>query len=174
MKFSGIINHFEKNALAWHIHIPIPADIFQKMLIDSPNKRIICNLNNSHVFHCAMLPKGVFHYILLNTEICKKLQLKPNDTVMVEIEADKTKYGINISEEMLAVLDSDDVGKILFEKLSPGILRSTIYLLNKVKNPQSRIEKTFVVLDHLKRNKGVLNFKILNEDFKNNTNNLRF
>lgn len=174
MKFSGIINHFEKNALAWHIHIPIPAEIFQKMLMASPNKRIICTLNDSYTFHCAMMPKGFFHYILLNAEICKKLHLKANDTILVEILADKTKYGINISEEMLAVLESDDIGKMLFEKLSPGLQRSTIYLLNKVKNPQSRIEKSLVVLGHLKRNKGVLNFKILNEDFKNSKNNLHF
>ncbi|MBC8883658.1 hypothetical protein H9X57_10655 [Flavobacterium piscinae] len=35
------------------------------------DKRVVCTLNRDFSFHCAMLPKGTFHYILLNRAICK-------------------------------------------------------------------------------------------------------
>ena len=76
-----------------------------------------------------------------------------------------------ISEEFSAVLASDPDREIWFEKLTDGKKRSLIFLTNKTKNPQLKIEKCFVVLEHLKRNRGQLDLQLLNADFKSFNNN---
>lgn len=167
MKFTGIVKTFGENSLMWETHIPIPDTIYNKMVLLAKDKRIICTLNNSITIHCAMIPKGTFHYILLNKELFKKLKLELNTEIQVEIVEDKSKYGMSISEEFEEVLFSDPQGSLFFHKLTPGKQRTLIHLVNKVKNSQSRIEKSFVIVDHLKKGKGILDYKLLDEDFKN-------
>lgn len=166
MKFTAFLSVFDDNSLSWEKHLPIPDAIFTEMLQITPDKRIVCTLNNSLSYHCAMMPKGSFHYILVNNETCKKLKLQVNDEVEVEIVKDDSKYGINISEELEEVLFSDPEGSLLFHQLTAGKQRSLIHIINKIKSSQTKIEKSFVIVEHLKRQKGVLDFKKLNEDFK--------
>lgn len=165
MKFTAHLSVFDANSLSWEKHIPIPDAIFTEMIKIAVDKRIVCTINNRLSFHCAMMPKGSFHYILVNNETCKKLKLQVNDQVEVEIIKDDSKYGMNISEELEEVLFSDPEGSLLFHKLTLGKQRSLIHIINKIKSSQIKIEKSFVVLEHLKRQKGVLDFKKLNEDF---------
>ena len=114
-----------------------------------------------------MLQKKTFHYILLNKEVCKKLNLHLNDDIEVELLKDESKYGMPLSEEMEEVFFSDPDGSDLFHQLTPGKQRMLIYVVNKYKSSQLRIKKAFVILEHLKNRNGALNFKGLNEDFKN-------
>jgi hypothetical protein len=167
MKFNGQICSFDDKALYWELHIPIPESVFQQLHTEAKDKRFICTLKNEYSFHCAMLPKVTFHYILLNREVCKKLNLHLNDDIEVTLEKDESKYGMPLSEEMQEVFFSDPEGSELFHQLTPGKQRSLIHLVNKYKSSQLRIEKSFVILYHLKNRKGVLDFKGLNEDFKN-------
>ncbi|MBN8567537.1 MAG: DUF1905 domain-containing protein [Flavobacteriales bacterium] len=166
MKFNGQVCSFDDNALYWELHIPIPPAVFEKLLKEAKDKRVVCTLNENFSFHCAMLPKSTFHYILLNKAICKKLNLHLNDDVEVELVKDESKYGMPLSEEMEEVLFSDPDGSHLFHQLTPGKQRTLIHVVNKYKSSQLRIEKSFVILEHLKNRKGVLDFKGLNEDFK--------
>jgi hypothetical protein len=167
MKFNGQICSFDDKALYWELHIPIPESVFQQLHTEAKDKRFICTLKNEYSFHCAMLPKVTFHYILLNREVCKKLNLHLNDDIEVTLEKDESKYGMPLSEEMQEVFFSDPEGSELFHQLTPGKQRSLIHLVNKYKSSQLRIEKSFVILYHLKNRKGVLDFKGLNEDFNN-------
>ncbi|WP_396182174.1 hypothetical protein [Flavobacterium sp.] len=167
MKFNGQICSFDDKALYWELHIPIPESVFQQLHTEAKDKRFICTLKNEYSFHCAMLPKVTFHYILLNREVCKKLNLLLNDEIEVVLVKDESKYGMPLSEEMQEVFFSDPEGSELFHQLTPGKQRTLIHVVNKYKSSHLRIEKTFVILDHLKNRKGVLDFKGLNEDFKN-------
>ena len=165
MKFSSHIKRFEETYSTFHI--PISNEIYNEMILEAKDKRIICTINNDYTFHCAMQSKVTFYFIMLNQETCKKYNYNENDKVSVEIIADKSKYGMEISEEFEEVLFSDPEGEIWFNKLTDGKKRSLIFLTNKTKNSQLRIEKCFVVLEHLKRNKGSLDLQLLIEDFKN-------
>jgi hypothetical protein len=167
MKFNGQVCSFDENELYWELHIPIPENVFSTLVELAKDKRIVCTLNKDFSFHCAMLPTGTFHYILLNRAICKKLNLHLNDDVEVELVKDESKYGMPLSEEMQEVLFSDPEGSDLFHQLTPEKQRTLIHVVNKYKSSQLRIEKSFVILEHLKNRKGVLDFKGLNEDFKN-------
>ena len=170
MKFTAPISRFEGSEVFWTSIIITPDKVYQKMILLSPKKRIICTINNLYTFHCAMIPKNPFHYIMLSKEKIVALKLNINVEISIEINPDKSQYGIDISEEFQEVLDSDENGKILFEKLTPGKQRSLIYLMNKTKNVTLKIEKSFVILEHLKRNKGTLDLELLNEDFRNYRN----
>ena len=170
MKFTATISRFEGSEVFWTSIIIIPDEIYKKMILLSVNKRIVCTINDCYTFHCAMIPKNPFHYIMLSKEKIAALKLNINDEISVEVIADKSEYGIDLSEEFQEVLNSDENGKILFKKLTPGKQRSLIYLMNKTKNTTLKIEKCFVILEHLKRNKGSLDLELLNQDFKNYRN----
>jgi len=174
MKFNTAVNRFDDNALSWEHHLVIPEKIFSTLVQEAKDKRVICIINKIHKFHCAMLPKTSFHYILLSRELCKKANLHLNDDVEVELYPDHSKYGMTISEEMEEVLYSDPEGSWWFHLLTPGKQRSLIHLVNKYKSRQLKIDKSFVILQHLKNNKGILDFKGLNEDFKNFKNKFSF
>lgn len=174
MKFKGILKAFEENSLGYGPHIVIPNDIFENMLQLAPDKRIKCTLNSSLTVSRAMSPKGDFHYILLNKDVLKKCKLEIGDEVLVELQPDISKYGIDITEEMEEVLFSDPEGSDLFHKLTPGVQRSLIYIINKIKSSQLRIERSFVILEHLKKMKGKVDGKILQEDFKEFGNKMKF
>lgn len=134
------------------------------MIEIAPDKRIICTLNNCIVFHCGMLPKKHYHYIMLSKERIKTLNIYINDDFLVDIIPDTSEFGMNNSDEFQEVLESDPEGKLLFEKLTAGKQRSIIYLLSKTKNSQLKIEKAFVFLEHLKRDKGKFDPIVYQED----------
>ena len=174
MKFKGILKAFDENSLGYGPHIIIPNEVFEKMLAVTKNKRIKCTLNNEITVSRAMSPKGDIHYILLNKDIVKKLKIDFGDTVSVELQPDVSKYGIDITEEMEEVLFSDPDGNDLFEKLTPGVQRSLIYFINKIKSSQLRIERSFIILEHLKKMKGKIDNEILKQDFKDYRNKMKF
>ena len=164
MKFTANISRFEDSETHWTSIIKIPDNIFIEMIKIAPNKRIICTLNNDINFHCGMLPKKDYHYIMLSKDKIKTLNLDINNQFWVDIVADKSEFGANLSEEFQEVLESDPDGKMLFNKLTSGKQRSIIYLISKTKSSQLKIEKTFVFIEHLKRNKGNFNPIVYQED----------
>ena len=167
MKFTANISRFEESEVFWTSIIIIPQTIYQEMTKIASDKRIICTINNSLTFQCAMIPKKPFHYIMLNKDKIKALKINVNDEILVEILPDKSEFGMEICEELQEVLASDDDGNLLFQKLTPGKKRSIFYMLSKTKNTQLKIEKSFVFVEHLKRNKGKFDFQIYQEDCKN-------
>ncbi len=166
MKFTANIARFEDSEIFWTSIIIIPDAIYQDMVKIVPHKRIICRINNSISFHCGMLPKGGFRYMMLSKDKIKSLNLEINDEILVEIFPDTSEYGMNICEELQEVLFSDPNGNSLFDKLTSGKKRSIIYLISKVKNSELRIEKSFVLLEHLKRNKGTFDPIVYQENCK--------
>jgi len=174
MTFDAIISTFDINELGYGPHIIIPEKIFEEMILLSPNKRILCTLNNTLTVSRAMSPKDGYHYILLNKDVLKKCGLENGSPVHVMLQPDVSKYGIDITEEMQEVLYSDPDGSDLFHKLTPSVQRSLIYIVNKIKNSQLRIERSFVILEHIKKMKGKVDGKILQQDFKAYRNSMKF
>lgn len=174
MKFQGKIDSFAENNLGHGPYIEIPEDVYKKLLKTTIDKRVKCTLNNTITVSRAMAPKGNFHYILLNKEVLKEIKINVSDAVLVELQPDESKYGMPISEEMEEVLFSDPDGSNLFHKLTPGVQRTLIHVINKFKSSNLKIERSFVILEHLKKNKGKIDFKLLQEDFKNYRNNMKF
>ena len=95
-----------------------------------------------------------------------RYNLALGDSVNVLIEEDESKYGMPLPEEMEELFLHDPEGDQLFHQLTPGKQRSLLYLIVKIKSKEKRLEKSFIILEHLKEQKGSLDFKILNQDFK--------
>jgi len=150
----------------WYYYLPISADDGEAFVKE--NRRIICTLNGTEKFHAALMPDGNGHYFInINKARRKKLKIELGQAVLVRIEKDESKYGVPMPESFEILLDQDKDGNELFHKLTIGKQRSLLYLVGKVKSVDIQIRKGIVILDHLKRNKGGLDFKELNQDFKN-------
>ena len=154
MKFTANISRFEDDEMHWTSIIRITDDVFQEIMKIAPNKRLICTLNNSLTFHCAMIPRKNYHFIMLGKDKIKTLNIDINDDFEVEIIPDASEFGAEISEEFQEVLFSNPDGKLLFDKLTAGKQRNIIIFISRIKSSQLKIEKSFVFLEHLKRKKG--------------------
>ncbi|HMS67484.1 MAG TPA: YdeI/OmpD-associated family protein, partial [Saprospiraceae bacterium] len=60
----------------------------------------------------------------------------------------------------------DDDARVWFEKLTPGNQRNLIRAIMIVKSDQLRAEKSLIMMEHLKRQKGKVDYKLLREDMK--------
>ena len=70
MKFTSYIHRFDESYATFHI--PISNEIYNKMILLAPNKRIVCTINNEFTFRCAMQSKVTFYFLMLNKETIKK------------------------------------------------------------------------------------------------------
>ncbi len=146
--------------------IQVPGDIV-KEIKKLDNQRFIIKINDSIEYPGTIIPieKGVY-IILVNKERVRKLKLKLNDEVTVSLSVDESTYGMPIPAEFQEVLNEDPEGKELLEKLTPGKIRSLIYIVSKLKSADKRIEKSVIILEHLRANNGKLDMKMLNVAFK--------
>lgn len=162
--FRAIISKF--NDSIWSFHLKVPDDIY-KSFADQKIKRVLLQINDHEKLHAGFMPEGNGKYFLmLSKDVMKKLQLAGGENVDVTITKDTTKYGMPICEEMKELLELDPDGEALFHKLTPGKIRSLLFVVNKFKSSDKRIEKSVIVLEHLKANNGKLDWKMLNEAFK--------
>ena len=165
MKESVRIILEEKVDSLWPLHFKIPKEIAE-IFIEKDNKRIKCTINDTLTLHSAMLSNAEGYFIMLSKPNARKLSIKVGEHAHLAIEKDKSKYGMPMPEEMEMVLDTEEGVSEYFEELSPGKQRSLIYLVRKIKNPDIKVRRALSIAEHLKREKGVLDFKKLNEVIK--------
>jgi hypothetical protein len=149
----------------WGHHFPIPEEIAGKY-IEGNNRRIICYINNQHKMQCAIMPSKEGFFILINKHLVNKLQLGIGEDVRLSIEKDHSEFGHEVPESFQVLLAQDEEGRGFFEQLTPGKQRSLIYIVGKVKNIDSQLNKGMAILDHLKLVNGELDFKKLNAMIK--------
>ncbi len=157
----------ENSSLMWYYLIHVPATYAEQL--NKPDRRVICVLNGEKKIHAALMPNGEgSYYIIINKEVRKKLGLGVGSKVNVALEKDTSPYGIAAPEVFLELCEQDPEGSKVFHELTPGKQRSLLYVIGKPKSETKQMEKAFVVLDYLKSVNGKLDFKELNEAFKNN------
>lgn len=81
----------------------------------------------------------------------KELDILPNDYFQLQFFEDTSKYGVDVPEEFEAVLVSDYDAYEIFESLTKGKQRGLIYMIDRFKSSQKRIDKTLVMCENLKR-----------------------
>jgi uncharacterized protein YdeI (YjbR/CyaY-like superfamily) len=108
---------------------------------------------------------GVF-FILINKKIRDELNLKEGSKIKVHLEKDESEFGLPFPDEFKEVLDQDKAGKTYFDKLTPGKQRNLLYIVGQVKNPDKRIERSLIIVEHLKNNKGKIVFPSLGRELK--------
>ena len=164
MDFTAKLENFNTRLWTYHIKVPNPIALH---FTEQGDKRVVCTLNDTHNFQCAIMPAGDgVYFININKKIRDKLKLKEGSKIQVSLEKDKSEYGLPFPEELKELLDQDAAGNKLFHQLPPGKQRNIIYYVGQVKNADLRIHRGMVFLDHLKRNKGKLDFRKLFDELK--------
>lgn len=150
----------------WGAHLPVPDEIAQ-IFVGEGDKRVVCSLNEQQPFQCGLIPNGNKSYVIvLNKKWRETLRLEPGMAVRVSLEKDDSKYGLPMPEEMEAVLAQDEAGDRLFHALTPGKIRTLLYIAGNVKNSDGRIKRALAIVEHLKMNGGKIDFKALGEELK--------
>lgn len=81
----------------------------------------------------------------------KELGVEMNDIITIQLFEDTSKYGVEPCEEFEAVMLTDYDACTIFEALTPGKKRSIIYAIGRYKYSQTRIDKTLLFTQNLKR-----------------------
>jgi len=163
IQLTTTLEKFDSNL--WGYHFPVPQNVAQEF-IQGTNRRITCKINDHFSMQCALMPYTDGYFVLINQGLVEKLGLELHKKVNLQLEKDHSEYGRQVPESFSVLLDQDQEGKLFFDQLTPGKKRSLIYIVGKVKNIDSQLNKGLAILNHLKAENGVLNFRKLNQLIK--------
>lgn len=163
MTFETTLHDFHSKL--YRYYIPVSKEQGDQF-VDGDNRRILCSINGHTSYQCALMHMDGGYYILVNNQIRKKIGVDEGDAISVTIEKDHSEFGHEVPESFQEILAQDDEGRAYFEALTMGKQRSLIYIVKKVKNVDSQISKGLAIMHHLKEEKGVIEFKRLNELIK--------
>ncbi|MCF8463972.1 MAG: YdeI/OmpD-associated family protein [Flavobacteriales bacterium] len=156
----------DDNSDLYHWFFPVPNEI-AKSFIEGNDRRVITKVNRTVKYHCAIYGDGAGGFrILLNRERVKKLGLIRGETINVELEKDRSEYGVPMSEELREVLDQNPEADKLFHKLTKGSQRTLIYWSDNVKRSEIKIRRAMVMTEHLLNQSGKPDFKLMNVEMK--------
>jgi hypothetical protein len=162
-QFSTTLQKFESNL--WGYHFPVPIDIATQF-VEGLDRRVIFIINSTIQLQGALMPYSEGFFLLVNKDQVNKLNISIGDKVTLQMEKDRSEFGLPMPDSFRALLDQDTEGKQYFNELTAGRKRSLIYLVGKVKNIDSQLNKGLAILDHLKIEEGSLDFKKLNQLIK--------
>ena len=113
--------------------------------------RLLCSINGTTPFHCALNPLGDGQgYLTLSKARMSGLRLRPGFEVRVELKPDSSKYGMPVPPEFREVLRQDEEAKRRFAKLKPGKQRTLLHYVAGTANVDLRIERSLRLLTNLK------------------------
>jgi len=154
----------------WGWYIPID-DLVVQQIKELGWNRLIAKIDDARPLHCALISFGKGRRgITLNKPFVKENGFLIDQELNLELREDESKYGMPVSEEFHASLESDFEAKDYFDKLSPGKQRNLIYFADNVKSSDIRIRRALVVMNHLKIHKGKIDFKDLTREMKDANN----
>jgi len=164
LEFSAPLEKHD-SSLGWYFIIYIPVDLIPE-LGSAKSPRVKATYNQKLESHVSVKSKGDVRFLVINSEIRKKLNLVEGEKVDVKVEPETSEYGMPMPEELALMLVEDETANIHFHNLTRGKQRTLIFLVSKLKNVDARIRKALGIVEHLNEFNGELDFKALNEKFK--------
>lgn len=156
-----------KHGSVWGTHILVPKKV-SKSFLDKGIKRLICTLNDSIQLNSGLMPDGDGEYfITINKNVVKQLGVSIGDPLHIHLDEDVSKYGMPMPEEFQELLYQDPEVDIIFHKLTAGKQRTLLYMIGKPKGAETRMKKAIVIAEYLKDCQGKIDYKELNQAFKN-------
>jgi hypothetical protein len=133
----------------------IPVEIFQPFADKKMSrvKVITKHLEKTIEFYAAikMDKKSEDYKMMFSKQKQKELNLELGNEFQIQLFEDISKYGVEMPEELDAVLMSDYDAYTIFENLTKGKQRSIIYGVLRFKNSQQKIDKSLIMCENLKR-----------------------
>ena len=105
----------------------------------------------SITFHAALQKSKVGYLMIFGKRYQKELGVFPNDYFQLQLFEDNSRYGVDIPEELEAVLQSDEEVSEIFHSFTPGRIRGMIYTIARYKHSQTRIDKSLLLAENLRR-----------------------
>ncbi|MBK9017866.1 MAG: DUF1905 domain-containing protein [Saprospiraceae bacterium] len=163
MTFTTPLENF--NTALWNFHIVV-LEQYAKPFLDGNDRRVVCTLNGSLEFQCALMPKGDGHFFInINKKIRDKLKLQLGSKVEVSLSKDESEYGLPMPEEFGETLAQDEEGNALSSTHARQTAQPALHRWS-AKDSDTRLKRAIVLVEHLKANKGKIDFKQLNLDMK--------
>ena len=164
-EFTGILEKFPKPHL-YIYHIKVPVDI-ANAFYENNARRVVCSINDNDGFQTGIIPDGGDVYFLkMNKELRDKYKLQVGDKVRITLEKDESEFGFELPLEFEEIMSQDPDAGSYFLNLTPGKQRTLIHMIAKIKNDNLRLEKSVIIFTHLKNNVGKLDFRQLNDEFR--------
>ncbi|MDO8365705.1 MAG: DUF1905 domain-containing protein [Saprospiraceae bacterium] len=147
----------------WGCHFAVPQAVSDALITSGEARRVVCTLNDQLEYQCALLPRGDGSFVItVNKKNQTKLGLKIGSKITATLRKDESEYGLPMPEELAELLAQDEEGNRYLHALSPGKLRTLLYIVGQPKNSDVRLHRALVVVEHLKANKGKIDYKQLN------------
>ena len=143
----------------WHI-LRVPKAKVADFGFKGNLRRVVCTLNDTETFNCALFPSKGDFFITLNKKRRDKLGLEIGGKVTIELTIDDSQFGMPMPEEFAEVIRQDPEGERLFNALSPGNQRLMLKLIVFVKDVDKRIIRSLVGLEILKKCDGKFEYHL--------------
>lgn len=144
---------FEITITGSYYSLLLPIEIIQPFL-DQNLKRVKVTAifeGRELKFHGAIQKINGRYYMMFGKRYQKVLGIFPNDYFQLQFFEDDSKYGVEMPEELDAVLQSDPEAFQIFDSFTDGKKRGIIYGVLSYKNSQTRIDKSILICENLKR-----------------------
>lgn len=147
----------------WGCHFGVPPVIADALIGAGASKRVVCLLNGIVEYQCGLISRGDGTFVItVNKKIQNQLGLKIGSKISASLRVDESEYGLPMPEELAELLVQDEEGNRLIHALTPGKLRTLLYLVGQPKSTELRLHRALVVVEHLKANAGKIDYKQLN------------
>lgn len=114
--------------------------------------RLIATVNKKLSWQCGPMALGKGSaYITISAKRMKELGVKPGNTIHISLVKDKSKYGVDVPEELAELLKQDPEGYERFNFLKPGMQRYIINYVATVKSSRLKVERAVMLIENLKR-----------------------
>lgn len=131
--------------------IEIPPWVADHFLTEKNKKRMVITFDNGTSFHRALQRnKDGFSFMVLGKSTLRDAQKEAGQEVSITLEEDNSEYGMPMPEELAEVMRQDPEGKDRFDSLSAGLKRSLLYYLGSAKSVDTRIKRSFDIMQKLK------------------------
>lgn len=147
MRFTASLSPIEGPMI--HHVIKVPEEVAAEFRTSKGAIRILCSIEGKEEFPCALNPRDGEYVIMASKQLISKHKLKNNEVFSVSIRPDLND-GLELPEEFLEVLNQDEWGSQLFDALLPGLKRSLLYYIRSAKSADTRIKRSFQILEKIK------------------------
>lgn len=144
---------FEISITGSYYNLQLPEEIVIPFLKKSQKRvKVHAHFRDKELwFHGAIQKRKGLYYMMFGKRYQKELGVHPNDYFQLQFFEDDSEYGVELPEEFEAVMFSDYEANQAFESLTDGKKRGLIYAIARYKNSQTRIDKTILLCENLKR-----------------------
>lgn len=156
------------NNKLWGAHFQVPVVVAGALTDSKEDRRVVCRLNDRVEYQCALLPFGDGKLVItVNKKIQTQLKLQEGSVLQVSLRKDESEYGLPMPEELKELLAQEDEGNRYFHALTPGKIRTLLYIAGQPKNSETRLRRAIAIVEHLKKTQGKIDYKLLNQELKN-------